>query len=141
MARSKRSDYLKLKNRELFILPPGHISVILLFNSGSVPIADTKVVLVRTNERLEGKTDKDGLVTFDKLPIDEYKLELPELDASVVVSSTPTDVEKVPVCVAGYELFGKEPADPPGTEQEEDPESSEMISQQADDRGWQRAGR
>ncbi len=140
MART-RSDYLKQKNREFFVLPPGHISVLLLSNSGTVPIADTKVVLVRQTERIEATTDKDGLVSVDKIPIGEYKLELPEFDAAVVVSAVPTDVEKVPVCVAGYELFGKEPADQPGAGPEEDPESGESISQQIDDRGWSRAER
>lgn len=127
------------------MLPPGHISVILLSNSGSVPVADTKCVLTTSDQRLEGTTDSDGFVEFKELPIGEYKLELVDLDAVVFVPAVPKDTEKVPVCVAGYALFGKDPSDPEpeeGTESDSDQvPDDEFLHQQAETDGWETASR
>lgn len=136
-----RSDYLKQKEREFYVLPPGHISVVLVSNSGNVPLADTKVLVVTAKDRLEGTTDKDGYVAFERVPIGEYKMLLPDLEATVVVPSVPTDVEKLPVCVAGFELFGKEPKVPSDVEESDDGLPSAILRQKAKSDGWEEARR
>ena len=134
----RRSDYIKQKNREFYVLPPGHISAILLSNSGSVPLADTKVVLLTSSDRKEGTTDADGFIEFKETPVGDYKLLLPDLNASVVVPAVPTDVEKTPVCVAGFELFGKEAASTDsGSDTEEEGPPREVLRQKDRSTGWE----
>jgi len=141
----RRSDYLKQKKREFYILPPGHISAVLLSNSGNVPVADTKCVLTTADQRLEGTTDADGFIEFKEIPIDEYKLELVDHGAVVAVPAVPKDAEKVPVCVAGFELFGKDPSETQSDEEassdSDDAPDDELLHQQAETDGWETASR
>lgn len=81
-----------------------HISVVLLSNSGNLPLAERKLTLnVDGDPPFEGSTDEDGVFEKRNLPAGDHLLSIDAVE--VFVSSTPTDIVKRPHVVVGHVLI------------------------------------
>ncbi len=81
-----------------------HMSVILLSNSGNLPLADRKLTLnVDGDPPFEGSTDADGAFEKLNLPAGDHLLTVDGVE--VFVSATPTDIVKRPHVVVGHVLI------------------------------------
>ncbi|HWR84084.1 MAG TPA: hypothetical protein VN285_12355 [Candidatus Deferrimicrobium sp.] len=102
---NERSETVKRRERT-FVALPGHISVLLLSNSGLVPLSNlTYRIHVSSDRILEGTTDRDGLISHPDVPVGEYRTELQGMSGEVTIPSTPVEIERYPLRVAGYMLF------------------------------------
>jgi hypothetical protein len=129
----ERSDRVKQHSRT-FVVLPGHISVILLSNSGLVPLADLSYRLHLGSDRvIEGTTDGDGFLSHADVPVGDYRMELEGYRSEFTVPSMPTDVERYPLRVPGYMLFTD---DTPEESLPEYEESEELDLNDIDEAEW-----
>jgi len=133
----RRADHGKVKSRTFVALPPGHLSLILLSNSGQVPLAEVNYrIRLSPGNVIDGTTDAEGKVQHDDIALGEYELSVEGPSSTVHVAATPTDISDNPVRVTGYMLFTDE--DPPDDNDFPDVEDQdEIILNEIDEEGWE----
>lgn len=133
---SERAERIKRQTRS-FVALPGHISVVLLSNSGQVPLANLSYRIHITPDRvLEGRTAQDGLVSHENVPLGEYRLELEGFEGEAWVPSLPVETERYPLRIPGYFLF----VDEEDISEEDFPEyedEEELDLNAVDEGGWE----
>ena len=84
-----------------------HVSVILLSNSGNVPLKQRAVTLTIEGEPpLEGKTDDNGVFEQPGLPAGDHRLRVDGVDS--FVAATPTSIVQRPHVVVGHILIAED---------------------------------
>lgn len=133
----QRSEDIKVKSRTFIALPPGHLSLILLSNSGQVPLAEVSYrIRLSPGSVIDGTTDTEGKLQHDNIPLGEYEMLVDGADESIYVEATPTDITDSPVRVSGFMLFTEEEEiDEDDLPTDEDPE--EFILNDIDEEGWE----
>ena len=135
-----RSENARIKRRVFSAVPPGHISLQLLSNSGRVPLKNAEFQIIIAPDRLEsGTADDEGLIQIDNVPIGEYRMRLEGFSEQVVVPSSATDVERQPFRVPGYVLFRDPDAegDDDGDTQEDTDTQEEIELTVVDNEDWE----
>ncbi|MFQ6008383.1 MAG: hypothetical protein ACE5K8_05450 [Candidatus Zixiibacteriota bacterium] len=131
---TEKSDNVKRKTRT-FVSLPGHISVILLSNSGLVPLANLGYRLHLGPDRVvDGTTDHDGLVSQADVPQGDYRIELEGSTSEFFIPSLPTDVTRHPVRLP-YMLF--QDATPEESLPEYEEEEEIELTPESDNEGWE----
>ena len=132
-----RSEHIKIKARTFVALPPGHLSLILLSNSGQVPLSEVSYrIRISPGNVIDGTTDTDGKLQHDNIPLGEYQMSVEGVKQPIYVEATPTDITDCPVHVSGYMLFTDD--DPPDdSEFPDDDEEGEIILNEIDEEGWE----
>ena len=103
-----RSETISRQQREFRAGPPCHVSLQLLSNSGELFLKGQPYRLTISRSRIEsGETDADGCLTVAAVPGGDYLLELPRLNARIVVSAVPVELEHVPTRVQGAMPCGR----------------------------------
>jgi hypothetical protein len=129
----ERSDRAKRQSRT-FVVLPGHISVILLSNSGLVPLANLHYRLHLESDRVvEGTTDNDGFISQPDVPQGDYRIELEGSSTRYSISSLPTDVTRHPIRLP-YMLFQDDATDESLPEYED---SEEIELSNVDEEDWE----
>jgi len=133
----QRSNDLKIKSRTFIALPAGHLSLILLSNSGQVPLAEVAYrIRLSPGSVIDGTTDADGKLQHDNIPLGQYQMLVDGAPDPIYVEATPNDISDCPVRVSGYMLFAEDDdTDVDDLPTEEDPE--EFILNDIDDEGWE----
>lgn len=82
----------------------GHLSVRLLDASGTVPLANRKVVVELPDGDLELTTDKDGKLFHAKVPLEDHNLKVGDAEVSVPAVSKEGEVQdrNVPGVLFGF---------------------------------------
>ena len=129
----ERSDRVKQHSRS-FVVVPGHISVILLSNSGLVPLANLHYRLHLGADRVvDGTTDQDGFIAHADVPQGDYRIELEGSSTRYSIPSLPTDVTRHPIRLP-YMLFQDDATDESLPEYED---SEEIELSNVDEEDWE----
>lgn len=114
--------------------PPCHLSYILRSNSGVVPIAaeDYRIVISSTRT-VNGTTDDEGRLTVHAVPAGDYLISFPNRGLVSWISAIPTDMEDVPLRIAGFMYLGKDRPSPDSPSWTSEMDSSTDTSSMPDD--------
>jgi len=131
------APFLKRRVRTFSPVPPGHISVVLLSNSGRVPLAGVKYrIKVSPDCTLSGTTSTAGLISHSPVPQGTYGMEVEGVAGEVLVPAFPREVTDYELPVAGYMLSGEDPEiDDPAIEAWE--EEIAICSGEMEEEGWE----
>lgn len=87
------APFLKRRVRTFSPVPPGRISVVLLSNSGRVPLAGVKYrIKVSPDCTLSGTTSTAGLISHSPVPQGTYGMEVEGVVGEVLVPAFPREV-------------------------------------------------
>lgn len=134
---TRGATFLKRKVRTFSPVPPGHISVVLLSNSGRVPLANVKYrIRISPDCTLSGSTDAAGAIAHSPVPQGAHAMELEGMEGDILVPALPPDITNYELRVAGYMLGGDDPEidDPPIDEWEDE---IVVCSGEMEDDGWE----
>lgn len=111
-SKPKSPEYPEWRRRALQLAevqPPGGardrvVSVVLLSNSGNLPLADRDLTLqIDGDPPFKGRTDQDGVFEKSGVPAGDHLLTIDGI--STFVSATPVSVVRRPHVVTGHELL------------------------------------
>lgn len=109
--------------------PRCHISLILLSNSGCMPLAERPYKITISDDRvLEGTTDKEGFLQHDDVPPGHYTLEIEEHTTSV--PAIPVFRTRREHQVPGFLLFTEDDVPPAADEGPNPLEEDPMVAMQ-----------
>jgi hypothetical protein len=95
-----------------------HIHSLLRSNSGAMPIANSKYVLmVPGYADREGQTDKDGLVHEQKLEPGDYEIEIQGMQGQFLLSTTPLHIQRRLTRLPDWALFQASDSEPMPTDE------------------------
>ena len=111
-SKPKSLEYREWRRRALElseVLPPGGerdriVSVILLSNSGNLPLADRDLTLqIEGEQPIKGRTDKDGFFEKSRVPAGDHLITIDGI--STFVAATPTSIVRREHVVTGHALL------------------------------------